>query len=68
MGIEREKESGDRLRIVLDVQADAEPISGTIATATGAGEPFTGVMQLVAALDRMRGAEDETAISTEGRP
>ena len=52
-----EKESGSRLRIVLDLESGVEPISGTIASGTDPAEPFAGLMQLVAALDRLR---DET--------
>jgi hypothetical protein len=55
-----EKESGGPLRIVLDLEPGAEPITGTIASGSRPRESFAGVMQLVAALDRLR---DQTAAS-----
>jgi hypothetical protein len=57
MGLEKGRR--DPLRIVLDVQSGVEPISGTIASGTDPAEPFAGVMQLVAALDRLRGDEQD---------
>jgi hypothetical protein len=55
MGMEKGRR--DRLRIVLELEDGSEPISGTIAADLGPAEPFAGVMQLIAAVDRVRGAD-----------
>jgi hypothetical protein len=60
-----EKDSGDRLRIVLDLEPGAEPITGTIASGSQRGEQFAGVMQLVAALDRLRGETGAGPLPTQ---
>ena len=51
------------LRIVLDLEPGSEPISGTIASGSDPGEPFAGVMQLVAALDRLRETGADQALA-----
>jgi hypothetical protein len=63
MGLEEGRR--EPLRIVLDVEPGVEPISGTIASGSDPGEPFAGVMQLVAALDRMRGYGDIEVPTTQ---
>jgi hypothetical protein len=61
MGLEEGRR--EPLRIVLDVEQGVEPISGTIASGSDPAEPFAGVMQLVAALDRLRGDEPEQQLA-----
>jgi hypothetical protein len=52
MGTERVH--GERQRIVLDLEVGTDPITGTIAAAASPVQPFSGLMQLVAALDEIR--------------
>ena len=58
-----EGSSTEPLRIVLDVEPGVEPISGTIATRSHPEETFAGVMQLVAALDRLRGDDVDDGLA-----
>jgi hypothetical protein len=43
------------LRLVLDVEPDAEPIRGTVRDADGAERAFVGWLALVGVLDELRG-------------
>jgi hypothetical protein len=44
------------LRLVLEVERDADPIRGTVAEAQGSARPYVGWVALIGALDELRGA------------
>lgn len=48
----------ERLVLRLEVDLDAEPITGILAQRGHAGRPFTGWLALTDAIESIRGAED----------
>ncbi|MCP3804462.1 hypothetical protein NLX83_34860 [Allokutzneria sp. A3M-2-11 16] len=42
------------LRLQLDLMKDAEPIKGSVRDAAGTAHPFTGWLELVQTLERLR--------------
>jgi hypothetical protein len=46
----------DVLRLVLEVERDADPIRGTVADPEGPARVYVGWLALMGALDELRGA------------
>ena len=46
----------DALRLILEVERDADPIRGTVADPGGPARPYVGWLALIGALDELRGA------------
>jgi hypothetical protein len=55
-----ERREGDRIALTLELDRDAEPISGRLVAPDGSGEEFVGWLGLGTALQRLT-AEDESA-------
>jgi hypothetical protein len=49
-------EPSDVLRLVLEVERDADPIRGTVADPGGPARAYVGWLALMGALDDLRGA------------
>ena len=49
------------VRLSLEVEPDSEPISGRLSDASGAERPFTGWLDLAAALEAMLSPGDPTS-------
>lgn len=45
---------GERIRVVVEMAADGEPIEGTVETDGAVPRAFSGWMELVASLDEAR--------------
>jgi hypothetical protein len=54
-------------RLVIELDVEAEPITGQLSGPAGKALPFTGWLELMAAIEEVRGAELHAA-STRARP
>jgi hypothetical protein len=44
----------ERRRLIIDLDIGADPVRGSIGPSNGAAEPFSGYVQLIAALEEFR--------------
>lgn len=44
----------ERRRLIIELDASADPVRGSIGDADGSAEPFSGYVQLIAALEGFR--------------
>ena len=58
----------DVLRLVLEVERDADPIRGTVAETDGPARAYVGWLALIGALDDLRGAPGTEAQAGGTRP
>lgn len=45
---------GSRTQLIVELDAMSDPVQGTIGTEAGDGKPFSGYVQLIAALEAHR--------------
>ncbi len=50
-----------RTQLIVELDAASDPVQGTIGTSSGSGKPFSGYVQLIAALEGFRAQDGETA-------
>ena len=44
----------ERTQLIVELDAASDPVQGTIRTSVGDGKPFSGYVQLIAALEGFR--------------
>jgi hypothetical protein len=45
---------GNRTQLIVELDAASDPVQGTIGPSHGSGKPFSGYVQLIAALEGFR--------------